>query len=208
MKPDPALLNAAKRKKQMSSISPGPIVEGLLAASTATYLPPSDLNLTYQRLASAQTSYLLGDSSSMAWLDDDLLKFMKSRGQNWTAGDMLNYTVREPRALQVGFAGLTIESFPAPASGGPFLLSLLGNLDFLNTMKPLNFHALLRNDPEETAILLHRLIELSKFAEQGAAGLGDASDPSLQSLLYSLETLIGSAFHQPGKDELQKDLLF
>ncbi|TPP63725.1 hypothetical protein FGIG_12609 [Fasciola gigantica] len=89
-RPDPALVNAARNRKQQSTVPVGPIVDGLVAASDSSYLPPAELNATYHRLASAQPSYLFGEANSMTLSDEEILLYMKSEGLNWTAEDFQN----------------------------------------------------------------------------------------------------------------------
>lgn len=120
LKPDPALINAAQKRKQQSSFPVGSIIDGLVAASDSPYLPPAELNATYHRLASAQPNYLFGEADSMTLLDEEILSYMKSRGFNWTVGDFQNYTVLEPVALEVSFNGLRSSFRNTVFINGPF----------------------------------------------------------------------------------------
>ncbi|VDP84423.1 unnamed protein product [Schistosoma mattheei] len=68
----------------------------------------------------------------------------------------------------MGFAGFTLESFPPPLVGGPYILLLLSNLDLKDTLTPLDHQALLKQDPIVTAVYLHRLMELARVAAASA----------------------------------------
>lgn len=84
----------------------------------------------------------------------------------------------------MGFAGFTLESFPPPLVGGPYILLLLSNLDLKDTLTPLDHQALLKQDPIVTAVYLHRLMELARLAEASVTTLGDLSDPTISKCIH------------------------
>ncbi|KAA3671993.1 gamma-glutamyltranspeptidase / glutathione hydrolase [Paragonimus westermani] len=173
--PDTALLEAAKAVKSSNPSGAGTIVDSLVTLSGGIYTPPSALKDVLRTLAErgSETFYSGGtDSTSFA---NRLLSFMVG----WQAKDLNDYKVNQPKPIQMGFAGFTLEAFPAPSSGGPFLLSLLGNTDLKNAVAPLSRKALAENDVNATATVLHRLIEFSKAAEASVLTLGDISDSSI-----------------------------
>ncbi|CAH8583875.1 unnamed protein product [Schistosoma guineensis] len=104
---------------------------------------------------------------------------MKQQNSQWSLEDLKNYTVSRPNAIKMGFAGFTLESFPPPLVGGPYILLLLSNLDLKDTLTPLDHQALLKQDPIVTAVYLHRLMELARLAEASVTTLGDLSDPTI-----------------------------
>ncbi|KAF8560486.1 hypothetical protein P879_03266 [Paragonimus westermani] len=173
--PDTALVEAAKAVKSSNPSGAGTIVDSLVTLSGGIYTPPSALKEVLRALAErgSETFYSGGtDSTSFA---NRLLSFMVG----WQAKDLNDYKVNQPKPIQMGFAGFTLEAFPAPSSGGPFLLSLLGNTDLKNAVAPLNRKALAENDVNATATVLHRLLEFSKAAEASVLALGDISDSSI-----------------------------
>ncbi|CAL8070948.1 unnamed protein product [Calicophoron daubneyi] len=186
-KPDTALLNSVNVVKQANRSVPQPLVDGLLTwERLGRYQPPVELEKTLQSLSSTGSEYFYSQANNS--FGSRLLSFLSSSGQGWgEAADIQNYTVNQPTPIKVGFAGFTLESFPAPLVGGAYLLQLLGNLDLKDTLAPLNYGALWENNPRETGTLLHRFIELSKLSAVAVGSLGDTSDPKIRDSAISAQ---------------------
>ncbi|KAF6779785.1 hypothetical protein AHF37_00689 [Paragonimus kellicotti] len=160
--PDIALVDAAKATVWLHCL------EGI-------YTPPSALKDVLRTLAERGPETFYSDGTNPTSFANRLLSLMVG----WQPKDLNDYKVNQPKPIQMGFAGFTLEAFPAPSSGGPFLLSLLGNTDLKNVVAPLNRKGLAENDVNATATVLHRLIEFSKAAETSVLTLGDISDSNI-----------------------------
>ncbi|KAF7234607.1 hypothetical protein EG68_11474 [Paragonimus skrjabini miyazakii] len=186
--PDTALVEAAKTVKSSKPTGAGAIVDSLVTLSGGIYTPPSALKDVLRTLAERGSETFYSDGTNPTSFANRLLSLMVG----WQAKDLNDYKVNQPKPIQMGFAGFTLEAFPAPSSGGPFLLSLLGNTDLKNAVAPLNRKALAENDVNATATVLHRLIEFSKAAETSILTLGDISDSSITDEATRLQTQLFS----------------
>ncbi|RTG80569.1 uncharacterized protein DC041_0011997, partial [Schistosoma bovis] len=153
-----------------------PILNQLIDENTP-YSPSVDLHNTLQHLANQRDEYFYNTNENT--FNKQFVDYMKQQNSQWSLEDLKNYTVSRPNAIKMGFAGFTLESFPPPLVGGPYILLLLSNLDLKDTLTPLDHQALLKQDPIVTAVYLHRLMELARLAEASVTTLGDLSDPTI-----------------------------
>ncbi|CAH8532633.1 unnamed protein product [Dicrocoelium dendriticum] len=174
-KPEPALAQAVLLANSTNLIGAENIIDLLKNFNGDIYLPPQGLQETLRNISERGVSYFYLDGGDGSFAQRFMLLLMNSSGANWAPTDLPNYLVRQPKAIQMGFAGFTIEAFPTP-SGGPFLLNVLSNLDLMDVVSPLDHAALARNDVSTTATVLHRLLESAKSALLATQGLGDPYD--------------------------------
>ncbi|CAI2731034.1 unnamed protein product [Schistosoma spindalis] len=175
--PSKSLIEAANKLRTINSPDfLKPILHQLIDENTP-YSPSVDLRNTLQHLANQRDEYFYNTNENT--FNKQFVDYMKQQGSQWSLDDLKNYTVNRPNAIKMGFAGFTLESFPPPLVGGPYILLLLGNLDLKDTLTPLDHQALLKQDPIVTAIYLHRLMELARLAEASITTLGDLSDPTI-----------------------------
>ncbi|CAH8583853.1 unnamed protein product [Schistosoma guineensis] len=153
-----------------------PILNQLIDENTP-YSPSVDLRNTLHHLANQRDEYFYNTNENT--FNKQFVDYMKQQNSQWSLEDLKNYTVSRPNAIKMGFAGFTLESFPPPLVGGPYILLLLSNLDLKDTLTPLDHQALLKQDPIVTAVYLHRLMELARLAEASVTTLGDLSDPTI-----------------------------
>uniref|UniRef100_A0A3Q0KIW6 Gamma-glutamyltransferase-like protein 3 (T03 family) n=1 Tax=Schistosoma mansoni TaxID=6183 RepID=A0A3Q0KIW6_SCHMA len=175
--PSKSLIEAANKLKTLNSPDfLKPILNQLIDENTP-YSPSVELRNTLEHLANQRDGYFYSTNANT--FNRQFVDYMKQQGSQWSLEDLNNYTVDRPNAIKMGFAGFTLESFPPPLVGGPYILLLLGNLDLKDTLTPLDHRALLNQDPIVTTIYLHRLMELARLAEASVTTLGDLSDPTI-----------------------------
>lgn len=171
---EPALAHAVTLANSTRFTSAENIIDLLKSASDGVYLPSRLLQETLHNISQLGADYFYPSGGDDTFAHK-LMALMNSSGVHWGPNDLPRYAVKQPKTVQMGFAGFTVDTFPTP-SGGPFLLSVLSNLDLMDVISPLDHAALARNDAKATATVLHRILELGKSAQIATQGLGDPYD--------------------------------
>ncbi|CAH8590995.1 unnamed protein product [Heterobilharzia americana] len=203
--PGKSLMRAANDFILSNSPESNPFIQQLTNRKNL-YIPSVELQNTLKQLADQGQEYFYGIQGEETF-NSKFVNYMNQQGFQWSFNDLKGYEVHRPTPLKgredtsarpigfpktfsnwhhfvslipMGFAGFTLESFPAPFVGGSYILLLLGNLDLKESLSPLDHEALLNDDPIVTAVYLHRLLELARLAEASITTLGDIDDPNIR----------------------------